>query len=46
MDSVTEEKVLELEKEYREIQEEVAALTALTIEQMWIQELKVLKNSI
>jgi len=46
MDSVTEEKVLELEKEYREIQEEVATLSAMTIEQMWIQELKVLKNSI
>ena len=46
MDSVTEEKVLELEKEFREIQEEVALLMAMTIQQMWTQELKVLKNSI
>ena len=46
MDSVTEEKVLELEKEFREIQAEVAMLTAMTIEQIWIQELKVLKDKI
>ena len=46
MDSVTEEKVLELEKEFREIQEEVATLTAMTVEQIWMKELKVLKNSI
>ena len=46
MDRVTEEKVLELEKEYLEVQEEVATLSAMTIEQMWIQELKVLKISI
>jgi DNA topoisomerase-2 len=46
MDSVTEEKVLELEKEFREIQEEVATLSAMTVEQIWIKELKALKDKI
>jgi DNA topoisomerase-2 len=46
MDSVTQEKVEALEKEFREIQEEVAKLTAMTVEQIWIQELMVLKKAI
>ena len=46
MDSVTQEKVEALEKEFREIQEEVARLTAMTVEQMWIQELVALKKAI
>ena len=46
MDSVTQEKVEALEKEFREIQEEVAKLTAMTVEQMWIQELVALKKAI
>jgi DNA topoisomerase-2 len=46
MDSVTQEKVESLEKEFKEIQEEVARLTAMTVEQMWIQELVALKKAI
>jgi DNA topoisomerase-2 len=46
MDSVTQEKVEALEKEFREIQDEVARLTAMTVEQMWIQELVALKKAI
>jgi Zn/Cd-binding protein ZinT len=46
MDSVTQEKVESLEKEFREIQEEVARLTAMTVEQIWIQELVALKKAI
>jgi DNA topoisomerase-2 len=46
MDSVTQEKVEALEKEFKEIQEEVARLTATTIEALWIQELVALKKAI
>jgi DNA topoisomerase-2 len=46
MDSVTQEKVEALEKEFREIQEEVAKLTAMTVEQIWVHELKELNKKI
>ncbi len=46
MDSVTQEKVESLEKEFHDIQQEVSQLTAMTIETMWIQELQALKKSI
>jgi hypothetical protein len=46
MDSVTQEKVEALEKEFQELQQEVSQLTAMTIENMWIQELQALKKVI
>jgi DNA topoisomerase-2 len=44
MDSVTQEKVDALEKEFMEIQKEVSKLSSMTIEIMWIHELKELKK--
>jgi hypothetical protein len=46
MDSVTQEKVEALEKEFKEIQEEVAKLTAMTVDQIWIYELRELNKRI
>ena len=46
MDSVTQEKVDALEKEFYDIQQEVSQLTATTIENMWMQELHALKKVI
>ena len=46
MDSVTHEKVESLEKEFHDIQQEVSQLTAMTIENMWVQELQALKKVI
>ena len=44
MDSVTEENVCKLNKEYADLQNEIDALKNTTINKMWLNELKVLKE--
>ena len=46
MDSVSQEKVDELEKEYIKIQTDVSTLSAMTIEMIWMNELKHLKSKL
>ena len=46
MDSVTEEKVTELEKEHDTLQKEIQELTKTSIQTLWERELNVLKKSL
>jgi hypothetical protein len=44
MDSVTEEKVTELEKEHDTLQKQIQELTKTSIQTLWERELNVLKK--
>jgi DNA topoisomerase-2 len=46
MDSVTEEKVTELEKEHDTLQKQIQELTKTSIQTLWERELNVLKKSL